>query len=61
MDARDYDRIGDLLTQIHRKISQQPTSHNNMANKTREDMLDHLNILLLQNDLLAKADEKGLI
>lgn len=61
MDARDYDRIGDLLTQIHRKISQQPTSHSEMANKCRENMLFLLDTLLAQNDILAKADDKGLL
>lgn len=65
MDARDYDRIGDLLMQIRKKIANEPTSHNpiggNLANNTREDMLHHIDILLAQNDSLAKADGKGLI
>lgn len=61
MDARKYDRIADLLTQIRGTISSQPMSHNDLANKTREDMILHIDILLAQNDSLGKADEKGLI
>lgn len=61
MDAKEYDRIGDLLTQIHRKIAAQPPSHNELANKTRENMLFLLDTLLAQNDSLAKADDQGLI
>lgn len=61
MDAKEYDRIGDLLTQIHRKISQQPLSHNQLANDTRDNMLFLLDTLLAQNDSLAVADDQGLI
>lgn len=61
MDARKYDRIADLLTQIRATITSQPTSHSHLANKTRQDMVFHIDILLAQNDSLGKADEKGLI
>lgn len=61
MDAKEYDRIGDLLMQIHRKISQQPKSHNETANRCRENMLFLLDTLLAQNDTLARGDDQGLI
>lgn len=61
MDARQYDRIADLLMQIRAKIAEQPPSHSEMANETRSDMLHHIDILLAQNDSLGKADAWGLI
>lgn len=61
MDAREYDRIGDLLAQIMHRIRNQPLSHNQMANDTRRNMLFLLDTLLAQNDSLAVADDQGLI
>ena len=58
MDAREWDRIADLLMQIRQKYAKQETTDTNSA-----DMLTHLvytiDHLLSMNDKLANWDDKG--
>ena len=58
MDAREWDRIADLLMQIRQKYAKQETTDTNSA-----DMLTHLvytiDHMLSMNDKLANWDDKG--
>jgi len=61
MDARDYDRIADLLCQIRLKIR-----HNvNFTHKKGEYTIDHycnaIEKLLIMTDELSDVDSKGLL
>lgn len=58
MDARDYDRIADLLVQIRSKYAELlPKLDENKEKKN--DALDYINALLLLNDDLGEADALG--
>lgn len=61
MDAREYDRIADLLMQIRNKLAKQPLSQNQMVRRSQKEMLRYVSLLLVENDFLGKADEKGLV
>ncbi len=61
MDARDYDRIADLLCQIRNKISNNLQTTNIMGQWTKEVFLDRINKLLDDTDMLAHHDRKGLL
>ena len=52
MDAREYDRIADLLMQIRSKYAKEK---HNMA----EYMVESISHLLRLNDTLAEQDAKG--
>lgn len=58
MDAREYDRIADLLMQIRKKYAElDPKMESNKQNK--QDALDYLNALLHLNDVMADYDTTG--
>lgn len=58
MDAREWDRIADLLMQIRKKYAQlTPKLDNNK--EAKQDSLDYLNALLHLNDVMAEYDNKG--
>ena len=61
MDARDYDRIADLLMQIRSKIANNLQTTTTKGRWTKEEALARVSRLLDDVDKLAKADEKGLI
>jgi hypothetical protein len=58
MDAREYDRIADLLIQIRKKYDQLLIQNPDL-NLTRLQMIARLNFLIENNDLMAKWDDKG--
>ena len=58
MDAREYDRIADLLIQIRKKYDQMLIQNPDL-NLTRLQMIARLNFLIENNDLMAKWDDKG--
>lgn len=58
MDAREYDRIADLLMQIRKKINSLEPKYEN-AKKMREEALQSLEWMLICNDILAKMDTAG--
>ena len=58
MDARDYDRIGDLLMQIEKKIrSLDPTRMSSIT--AQSEMQAHIMAALELNDKLAEWDNMG--
>lgn len=58
MDAKEYDRIADLLMQIRKKYANMKTkSERNIDNK--QNALNYLNALLYLNDVFAEDDAKG--
>ena len=58
MDAREYDRIGDMLMQIKKKIGKvEPTVPPSIAVKI--EMAQTVNLMLELNDKLAKWDDLG--
>ena len=58
MDAREWDRIADLLMQIRKKYAQlEPKFEINQMQKA--DALDSINALLWMNDQMAERDGKG--
>ena len=58
MDARNYDRIGDLLMQIEKKIrSLNPTRMPSIT--AQSEMHYHIMSALELNDKLAKWDDMG--
>lgn len=61
MDAREYDRIADLLCQIRSKIANNLKTTTAKGRWTKELYLDRVNALLLNTDELADVDQKGLI
>lgn len=58
MDAKEYDRIADLLIQIRKKYDNLMVNNPDMA-ITREQMLARLNFLIANNDLMGQWDAKG--
>ena len=61
MDAREYDRIADLLCQIRSKIANNLRTTTEKGRWTKELYLDRVNALLINTDELADVDQKGLI
>ena len=61
MDAREYDRIADLLCQIRNKISNNLQTTNRLGEWTKEDYLKRIASLLEDTDQLADVDQKGLL
>ena len=61
MDAREYDRIADLLCQIRSKIANNLKTKTEKGRWTKELYLDRVNALLLNTDELADVDQKGLL
>lgn len=61
MDARDYDRIADLLMQIRGKIANNLQTTTTKGKWTKEVYLDRINKLLDDTDMLAHHDLKGLL
>jgi len=61
MDAREYDRIADLLTQIHRKISSLNVIKSSNCRDWHEVMLQNLQDALKANDQLGEYASKGWI
>jgi len=58
MDAKEYDRIADLLMQIRKKYAK--ISTNNEKNITmKQTALSYLDSLLWINDVFAEDDAKG--
>lgn len=58
MDARQYDRIADLLMQIRNKYADLlPNQEQNKQKKN--DMLDLINAALLLNDEMGQDDIRG--
>ena len=61
MDAREYDRIADLLMQIKLKITNN-LQHTHIQGKwTKQHYIIMVNNLLHATDDLAEADQKGLL
>jgi hypothetical protein len=52
MDAKEYDRIADLLMQIRKKYAK---GNHHMA----KYMVERINYLLIMNDKIAEQDGKG--
>lgn len=61
MDARDYDRIADLLMQIRSKLANNLQTTNLKGKWTKEEALARVSRLLDDVDKLAKADQQGLL
>lgn len=62
MDARNYDRIADLLMQIRAKYSQLGVNKLSRVEElmpTLADPMDLIDILLRMNDELGELDAKG--
>jgi len=58
MDAREYDRIGDMLMQIKKQIGKlEPTKAPTIA--TKIEMAQTVDLMLELNDKLAQWDDKG--
>ena len=58
MDAREYDRIADLLMQIRKKYAFLEPKHE-INQEHRNQALDYLNALLHINDKMAERDNEG--
>ena len=52
MDAKEYDRIADLLMQIRKK-------YQNSKHHMGKYMVERINYLLIMNDKIAEQDAKG--
>jgi hypothetical protein len=61
MDARDYDRIADLLCQIRNKINNNLRTTTLLGEWTKADYLKRIAWLLEDTDQLADVDQKGLL
>lgn len=62
MDAKEYDRIADLLMQIRKKYTKLGTSVDNHCVEIEDEhysAIDLLTLLLRVNDNLAEADAMG--
>jgi len=57
MDAKEYDRIADLLMQIRKKYNKQPMEDKRL----KQSILEHIDVLLKMNDTCAVFDAKGLL
>ncbi len=61
MDAREYDRIADLLCQIRSKIANNLRTTTEKGRWTKELYLQRIASLLVNTDELADVDQKGLL
>ena len=62
MDAKEYDRIADLLMQIrkkYRKLGQSINNHCVTIDDTQYSAMDLISLLLRINDNLGEADAMG--
>lgn len=57
MDAKEYDRIADLLMQIRKKYNKLPMEDK----KLKRSILEHIDVLLQMNDTCGVFDAKGLL
>lgn len=57
MDAKEYDRIADLLMQIRKKYNKLPMEDK----KLKQSILEHIDVLLQMNDTCGVFDAKGLL
>lgn len=57
MDARNYDRIADLLMQIRAKYAGLEPKYG-VNKQMKAEALDYVNALIWLNDQIAKADAK---
>ena len=55
MDAKEYDRIADLLMQIRKKYNKLPMEDKRL----KQSILEHIDALLNMNDNCATFDAKG--
>jgi hypothetical protein len=60
MDAKEYDRIADLLMQIRKKYRNLDITRN-YEDHLREEAMRYIDILLGTNDHFANLDNKGLL
>jgi len=58
MDAKEYDRIADLLMQIRKKYANLKTK-NEQHIENKQTAIKYLNCLLFLNDVFAEDDAKG--
>ena len=61
MDAREYDRIADLLCQIRSKVANNLQTTHEKGKWTKELYLIRLVKLIEDTDTLADVDQKGLL
>jgi hypothetical protein len=61
MDPRDYDRIGDLLMQIHTKLRKIRLKDDSIDNGMRARALHTCDQLLYIVDCLGQWDSKGML
>jgi len=60
MDAKEYDRIADLLMQIRKKyVNLEPK--NEFGQHAKNAILDYINASLHLNDEIGEVDAKGLL
>ncbi len=57
MDAKEYDRIADLLMQIRKKYNKLPMEDKRL----KQSILEHIDVLLQMNDTCGVFDAKGLL
>lgn len=55
MDAQEYDRFGDILSQMLKKYRNQDFKDDML----KRSVIEHLLVLLELNDECAKLDDKG--
>ena len=60
MDAKEYDRIADLLLQIRKKYKLMTPEHE-FDKKVHARIIKSIDTLLLDNEYMAITDAKGLI
>jgi hypothetical protein len=64
MDAREYDRIADLLAQIYTKYNNMKMKNRhavNIVEPMRNELQEILERALVLNDFMGKLEQKGLI
>jgi hypothetical protein len=58
MEAKEYDRIADLLMQIRKKVKQ-IDAKTKLGQWTIDEYIKKLDILIINTDELGQADAKG--
>tara|TARA_R100000734_G_C3297649_1_gene88667 strand:+ start:487 stop:690 length:204 start_codon:yes stop_codon:yes gene_type:complete len=61
MDARKYDRLADLLSQVLWNYRHHAVSHNAQTRLMTEELRHIIHRALELNDLLADRDKQGLV
>jgi hypothetical protein len=61
MEPKTYDRLADLLTQIHRKIANNAVPDTLAGIDIKETTLSHIERAMTYLDLMGKYDGKGLL